>query len=295
MGRVGSSIISPAWRLVSGTSAVGMRKPCLPLRGASSLKRSSSNLGNCPVPSSASRPTRYGTITSVYPCFVVCVSTKNEMSARSSRASEPLSTAKREPESLAAASISRPPSALATSSCHSRPLGSSPSQPHEDTSMFASSSAPSGVRGSSKLGSVSKRPFRSASIASICSSAALAMAAAVATSALSSSAAPVSPFFMRRPILGESALRCARAAFPFSTSTARSLVSSPMRETAASCSSAARRMCSERRTNSGSSTIKRSSSISVAGRVSTAACGVPVRDADRRSCCCIRLCGCRAL
>eukprot|EP00967_Tisochrysis_lutea_P042809 scaffold51553_cov30-Tisochrysis_lutea.AAC.4 len=179
--------------------------------------------------------------------------------ARSSRAMGPRSTAKREPESLAAASISSPPSAAAASSCHVRPLGRSLSVPHSSTHTLSSSSTPSGVRSSSRLGRVAKRLSRSDSTASIFSSASAASLLALATSSLSSSAAWVSPALRSAPIFGERAFRCARAALPSSTSVARSRVSSPMRSTAAMTSSEACRRRSEWRTISGCSAMSRSS------------------------------------
>mmetsp|Transcript_14234 Transcript_14234/g.42173 ORF Transcript_14234/g.42173 Transcript_14234/m.42173 type:complete len:325 (+) Transcript_14234:841-1815(+) len=266
-----------------------MRYASRPLSGAERPNKSSWNFGSWPVPCSASAPTSSGTDVSTYPCSPVCRSRKREASARSIRATPPRSTAKREPDSLAAASRSRPPSAVASSSCQVSPSRSSPypSGAHSERITFASSSAPSGVRLSSRLGSVANSRPRSASTSSTFASAAPATSDALATSSLSAAAPASSPALSSAPIFGESAFRSARAAFPSSTSAARCRVSSPMRSTAAITSSDARRRCSEETTTEGSSATSRSSSVTVAadsttaiaiGRVRTA----PARPAARR-------------
>ncbi|MCL4851957.1 MAG: DUF4331 family protein [Bryobacteraceae bacterium] len=58
MGNCAASTISSATRLVTGTSAVGIRYSS---RSPRNLNRSSSNFGNWPVPRNACGPTRYGT------------------------------------------------------------------------------------------------------------------------------------------------------------------------------------------------------------------------------------------
>mmetsp|Transcript_16906 Transcript_16906/g.38771 ORF Transcript_16906/g.38771 Transcript_16906/m.38771 type:complete len:342 (+) Transcript_16906:603-1628(+) len=152
-----------ACRLVTGTSAVGIKKASSPLQVCDSgvtAKRSSWNLGSWEVPSRADRPTMYGTLTSVYPCLPVCRSRKNMASARSNRAIGPLSATKRVPLILTAASDWYPFSPDATSSCHlgskssvhSSFLGSAPTSPHSETTSFSVSSSPSGTLSSSRFG-----------------------------------------------------------------------------------------------------------------------------------------------
>mmetsp|Transcript_11299 Transcript_11299/g.23929 ORF Transcript_11299/g.23929 Transcript_11299/m.23929 type:complete len:200 (+) Transcript_11299:787-1386(+) len=122
--------------------------------------RSSWNLGSWEVPSRADRPTKNGTLTSVYPCFEVWRSRKNDASARSNLAIEPLRATKRAPLILTAASDWYPESPAATSSCHfgskssvhSNCLGKAAISPHSDTTSFCVSSSPSGTLSSNRLG-----------------------------------------------------------------------------------------------------------------------------------------------
>mmetsp|Transcript_3869 Transcript_3869/g.8074 ORF Transcript_3869/g.8074 Transcript_3869/m.8074 type:complete len:230 (+) Transcript_3869:640-1329(+) len=152
-----------ACKFVKGTSAVGIKKASSPLQVCDSgvmANKSSWNLGSWEVPSRADRPTMYGTLTSVYPCLLVCKSKKNMAMARSNRAIGPLSATNRVPLILTAASDWYPLRPMATSSCHlasnssvhSSFLGRAWISPHSETTSLSFSSLPSGTTSSSRFG-----------------------------------------------------------------------------------------------------------------------------------------------
>mmetsp|Transcript_12694 Transcript_12694/g.14552 ORF Transcript_12694/g.14552 Transcript_12694/m.14552 type:complete len:326 (+) Transcript_12694:678-1655(+) len=163
------------WRLVSGTSAVGIRKASSPLHVWLSgviLNKSSSNLGSWEVPSREERETTSGTAASVYPWASTWVSRKKEERARSKRAIFPLRAENRAPDMATASSAIQPFNPTAKSSCHdgskssphSNFVGRAFTSPHSITKAFSLSSLPSGTTSSNKLGRAANNPFCSPSI-----------------------------------------------------------------------------------------------------------------------------------
>src|SRR5580765_3071991 len=95
MGSSRPSRISPRWRLVNGTSAVGTRYRS---QSPAILNKSCSNFGRFPVPCSAALLTRYGGTISRYPCSRVCRSSMKLISARDIRAALEVDDAERRSE-----------------------------------------------------------------------------------------------------------------------------------------------------------------------------------------------------
>ena len=142
--------------------------------------------------------------------------------ARSSRAIAPLSTTKREPDSLAAVSKSISPKSSPSSKCcfgsNAYVFGS----PHVRTSILSLSSLPGGTSSSGALGSVESASRKRASISRSCSSPDWIISLASATSAISFCAVSSSPDALALPMSLDAELRLACASCNCCTSARRS-------------------------------------------------------------------------
>ncbi|MNJ38744.1 hypothetical protein D3C77_335970 [compost metagenome] len=167
------------------------------------------------------------------------MSSMNWPMARSRRASWPFSTAKREPDILAAASKSSRPRASPRSACSlAGPVvrGS----PHFRTSTLSFSSAPSGTSAAARFFSPASRSRSSAPLAASTSAASAISVLRVSTSAFRRSASAMSFLPMAAPMALEAALRLARASWPRVWAARSSTSSARMRATTSAASSTPR-------------------------------------------------------
>jgi hypothetical protein len=149
-------------------------------------------------------------------------------SARSSLASAPFSTTKREPDSLAATSKSIRPSASPISKCCFGSKSNSRGLPSLRTSTLAVSSGPTGTSSAGTLGMAASASSSSRSISFAAASASGIRSLIPATSPISASARASSFAFLASPISFDAALRrscnpCSSAISPrrFSSSATR--------------------------------------------------------------------------
>ena len=157
----------------------------------------------------------------------------NCSSARSSRASAPLSTTKRAPDSFAAASKSISPSASPMSKCSFglKPSGNFGGAPWRRTSTLSFSSLPTGTSASGRLGMAASSLSSAAPASRSAASSSGIVALRPATSARRSFAAAASFLAIAAPISFEAALRRS-CAFCSSRIAARRVSSSAISELA---------------------------------------------------------------
>ncbi len=199
---------SPLYMLVTGTSAVGIRKKSLFF----TLKASSSNFGNCPVPVLLALFTINGGNISVYP-LAVCVSSIKLYIERSSLAPKPLYTVNLAPLIFAAVCGSRILREAPRSQCGLSSKSATLGSPTLRTSTLSLSSLPIGTLLSGTLGIESTASLSAGSISARAASNSLISSPSSFISAIIAEASPLFLF-----ITAISSLTLFRVAFFVSTS-----------------------------------------------------------------------------